>query len=145
LLCVRSDYRVRDGYYYPPYIGPVYYYPRPVTYGFHVGYNPYMGWGWAFTYSTGFVTFGMSWHSHYYPHPPYGAPYHRPPYHGYWGRQGIARFLHTLVRLPLDRQEWRKRFRQGEYLRPVSNTGRNASPSPSTRDAGTKMTPRWEQ
>lgn len=76
------------GYYYPPYIGPVYYYPRPVTYGFHVRYNPYTGWGFGVTYSTGFVSFGMSWHSRYYPRPPYGGAYYRPPYHRYWGPGG---------------------------------------------------------
>ena len=75
------------GYYYPPYIGPVYYYPRPVTYGFHVRYNPYTGWGVGVTFSTGFVTFGIGWHSHYYPRPPYGA-YYRHPHHGYWGPGG---------------------------------------------------------
>jgi hypothetical protein len=76
------------GYYYPPYVGPVYYYPRPVTFGFHAHYNPYTGWGFGVTYSTGFVTFGMSWHNRYYPRPPYGAPYRGAPYHRYYGPGG---------------------------------------------------------
>ena len=33
------------GWYYPPYVTPYAYYPRPVTYGMHVSYNPYTGWG----------------------------------------------------------------------------------------------------
>jgi len=33
------------GWYYRPYVSPHAYYPRPVTYGMHVSYNPYTGWG----------------------------------------------------------------------------------------------------
>ena len=32
------------GYWYRPWIGPGYYYPRPVTYGLSVRYHPYYGW-----------------------------------------------------------------------------------------------------
>ncbi|MBN4048830.1 hypothetical protein JYU00_01575, partial [bacterium AH-315-N22] len=59
------------GYYYTPWITPYYYYPRPATWGFSVAYNPWTGWG-----------FGMSWSS---------GPFHvgfytGGGYHGrYWG------------------------------------------------------------
>lgn len=59
------------GYYYTPWITPYYYYPRPAAWGFSVAYNPWTGWG-----------FGMSWSS---------GPFHvgfytGGGYHGrYWG------------------------------------------------------------
>jgi hypothetical protein len=62
------------GWYYYPWYG-AYYYPRPVTWGYGVSYNPYTGWG----FSVG-VRFGgpygwmrIGW----------GHPYHR-----YWGARG---------------------------------------------------------
>lgn len=48
------------GWYYPPYWGR-YYYPRPPTWGFHVGYNPWTGWNYGVSWSNGFFSFGMSW------------------------------------------------------------------------------------
>jgi len=48
------------GWYYPPYWGR-YYYPRPPTWGFHVGYNPWTGWNFGVSWSNGFFRFGMSW------------------------------------------------------------------------------------
>ncbi|MDH4073308.1 MAG: carbohydrate-binding family V/XII, partial [Gammaproteobacteria bacterium] len=48
------------GWYYPPYYGR-YYYPRPPTWGFHVGYNPWTGWNFGMSWSNGFFSFGMSW------------------------------------------------------------------------------------
>jgi hypothetical protein len=61
------------GYYYRPWIGPSYYYPRPVTYGFSVRYNPYYGWSFGVGVRYGPVTFGF---------------YSRPSYGGYWGPGG---------------------------------------------------------
>jgi hypothetical protein len=70
------------GWYYPPYVTPYVYYPRPVTYGMHVTYNPYTGWGYGFTASNGFVTVGVGFGG-YYGHPGYYPPCgYRPPYHG---------------------------------------------------------------
>ena len=68
------------GYYYPPYWGSVYY-PRPVTYGVHVSYNPYTGWGMGFSYSTGFMTVGVHFGGGYggYYRPGYPPGYYRPP------------------------------------------------------------------
>ncbi len=48
------------GWYYPPYYGRVYY-PRPPTWGLHVGYNPWTGWSYGVSWSNGFFSFGMSW------------------------------------------------------------------------------------
>ncbi|NRB70387.1 MAG: carbohydrate-binding family V/XII [Xanthomonadales bacterium] len=52
------------GWYYPPYYGR-WYYPRPPTWGFHVGYNPWTGWNFGSSWSNGFFSFGMSWSSGY--------------------------------------------------------------------------------
>jgi hypothetical protein len=121
------------GYYYPPYIGPIYYYPRPVTYGFHVRYNPYTGWGFGFTYSTGFVTFGMSWHSRYYPrHPSYGR-YYRPPHHGYWGPRGY-RPRHAQNNVNVNASN-----RGNIYNRPA-NTARNVESSRAASNQQRKVT-----
>jgi hypothetical protein len=48
------------GWYYPPYYGR-WYYPRPPTFGFHVGYNPWTGWNFGMSWSNGFFSMGMSW------------------------------------------------------------------------------------
>ncbi|MGE0639799.1 MAG: carbohydrate-binding family V/XII [Thermoanaerobaculia bacterium] len=60
------------GWYYPYY--PGYYYPRPVTYGFHVGYNPWTGWNFGMSWNVGFMHFGVGWSGGY--HGVWG---------GYWG------------------------------------------------------------
>ncbi len=88
------------GHYYRPWIGPVYYYPRPYTWGFNVSYNPWTGWGFGLSFSAGFFNFSVGWGSAYRPyHPPcwgggwWGPGGYRPPYHagggywrgGYWG------------------------------------------------------------
>ncbi len=64
------------GYYYRPWYGR-YYYPRPVTYGFNVHWNPYTGWGFSYGVSYGWMTFG--WHS---------------PYYGWWGPAGYRHGYH---------------------------------------------------
>lgn len=48
------------GWYYPPYYGR-YYYPRPPTWGFNVGYNPWTGWNFGLSWSNGFFSMGVSW------------------------------------------------------------------------------------
>ncbi len=58
------------GYTYP-YWYRSYYYPRPVTYGYGVHYNPYTGWGFTVGMSYGWVSWGYH---------PYGG--------GYWGPRG---------------------------------------------------------
>lgn len=48
------------GWYYPPYYGH-HYYPRPPTWGFHVGYNPWTGWNFGLSWSNGFFSMGIVW------------------------------------------------------------------------------------
>ncbi len=61
------------GYHYRPYYGR-WYYPRPPTWGFNVGYNPWTGWNYGMSWSNGFFSFNMSWGGGY------GGSYYRP-----WG------------------------------------------------------------
>ncbi len=52
------------GYRYKPWRGRQHYYPRPVTWGFHPRYNPWVShWSFGFTYSSGFFRVGMRWHN----------------------------------------------------------------------------------
>ncbi|WP_219622723.1 carbohydrate-binding family V/XII [Shewanella sp. GutCb] len=50
------------GWYYPPYWGR-YYYPRPPTWGLHVGYNPWTGWNVGVSWSNGFFSVGVGWNA----------------------------------------------------------------------------------
>lgn len=63
------------GYYYRPWYRR-YYYPRPVTYGFGVHYNPFTGWGFSYGVSYGWV----------------GYSYYRTPYYytSWWGPAGYC-------------------------------------------------------
>jgi len=62
------------GWYYPPYVSPYAYYPRPVTFGFSFHYSPYGGWSMGFGISYGPFTFSF-WGGGYGHYPGYG-------YHG---------------------------------------------------------------
>ena len=80
------------GWYYPPYVTPYAYYPRPVTYGMHVSYNPWTGWGFGFTASNGFMTIGVGFggmYGGYYGRGYYPPCGYRPPYYG--GYPGYGR------------------------------------------------------
>lgn len=72
------------GWYYPPYYGR-YYYPRPPTWGFNIGYNPWTGWNFGLSWSNGFFSMGISWgggyHGGYYPGRCCGG-YYGGGYHG---------------------------------------------------------------
>ena len=48
------------GWYYPPYYGR-YYYPRPPTWGLHIGYNPWYGWNMGVSWGGPFYRVGVSW------------------------------------------------------------------------------------
>ena len=67
------------GYYYPYWYGH-YYYPRPVTFGFGVHYNPYTGWGFSVGISFGWVGWGFHPYARAYWGP---RGYHRGYRHGY--------------------------------------------------------------
>ena len=72
-----------SGWAYRPWVSPRYYYPRPSTWGFHVSYNPWSGWGFGLSwywgpFSVNYYTGGYWHHQH--------AWYHR--HYGYWGPRG---------------------------------------------------------
>jgi len=85
------------GWYYDPWWGTSYY-PRPLTWGYHVRYNPWYGWSYGLSYATspyvftggwGFSHYGGWWGPGWYrPYPWYGPSYgygYRAGYrHGYW-------------------------------------------------------------
>ena len=72
-----------SGWYYRPWVTAHYYYPRPRTWGFHVGYNSWYGWSFGLSWGWGPFSFGWYsggyWHHHHHWH-------HR--HHGYWGPRG---------------------------------------------------------
>jgi hypothetical protein len=65
------------GYWYRPWVSPYYYYPRPVTWGFRVSYDPWYGWSFGFGFSYGPFHFGFRTAPSYW---------YRP--RGYWGPAG---------------------------------------------------------
>jgi len=78
------------GYYYPGWYHH-WYYPRPATWGYHARWNPYMGWGFGMSYSSGPFTFSIGYGGWYHggwwgPHHHYYA-YRHAYYHRY--RRGI--------------------------------------------------------
>jgi hypothetical protein len=80
------------GYYYTPWYGSVYY-PRPVTWGWHMRWNPWYGWSCGFSYSTGpftFVVGGGGWHGG-----------------GWWGPVGYRGYHHGYHR------GWHEGYRAG--------------------------------
>jgi len=75
------------GWHYRPWVSPYYYYPRPATWGYHVSYNPWSGWGFGLSWNWGwgwdpyYTSWwaGGYWHHHHHWH-------HR--HFGYWGPRG---------------------------------------------------------
>jgi len=92
------------GYRYRPWYRSQYF-PRPLTYGFNVHYNPFTGWG--FSYGTAFG--GINWirfDNHFHKHN-----------HGYWGPVGY-RHDHYTGYSPGDRRELspeRPRSQKNDY------------------------------
>jgi hypothetical protein len=73
------------GYYYYPWVTPYYYYPRPATWGFGVSYNPWTGWGFGLSWSSGpfrvgFYTGGGYHGRHWGGHRYYGPRGYRSSY-----------------------------------------------------------------
>jgi hypothetical protein len=123
------------GYWYRPWYHH-YYYPRPVTWGFGVHYNPYTGWGFSFGVSFGWI--GWSFHPYggwwgprgYYPGYRHGYyhGYHRGYYHGY--RRGAAAGYYA----------GRRQAYNNVYRRRASQGVRTTTARP-TRDLNTKARP----
>jgi hypothetical protein len=65
------------GYYYPGWYHTMYY-PNPATWGYHVRWNPYGGWGYGVSYSNGPFTFSIGYGGWY--HGGWWGPHH---YYGY--------------------------------------------------------------
>ena len=70
------------GWYYPPYYG-AWYYPRPPTWGLHVGYNPWTGWNVGVSWGGPFFSVGVSWGGGYHNH--YRGGYYGGYHGGYRG------------------------------------------------------------
>ena len=131
------------GYYYRPWIGPVYYYPRPYTWGFNVIYNPWTGgWGFALGYSTPFINVSIGWRSSYYRYPPYwggggwwGPGGYRPIYRPLPGYRPPYRPPNNVIIIRPGRPGYRPGYpgypnRPGQPGKP----GRPGRPTPYTRD-----------
>src|ERR1700754_966726 len=63
-----------NGFYYDPWFNG-YYYARPYTWGFGVGYNPYVGWSLGYGFGLGWFHFGIG----------FGGGYWRGWGGGWWG------------------------------------------------------------
>jgi hypothetical protein len=113
------------GWYYSPWLSPRWYYPRTSTWGFHVRWNPWSGWGFGFSYSSGRWTFGIG----------YGGWY-RP---GWWGPRGYRGYRRGYNR------GWNQGYRSGRrsgynagYRSAKRDTARNIyqQPGNASRVAG---------
>ena len=87
------------GYYYRPWYR-TYYYPRPLTWGFHVNYNSYYGW-----------TFGVGLHGHY------GNLWYSFG-RGWWGPVRQRHLYYNDVSINVNRNITNKR--PGNIYRPIS-------------------------
>ena len=97
------------GYWYQPWYR-YYYYPRPVTWGFHVRWNPWYGWSFGFSYSRGPFHF----------HVGFGRPWYRS---GWWGPIGYRGYRYGYHR------GWHHGYRAG------ARAGYRAGYRAATRDA----------
>lgn len=85
------------GWHYRPWIGRDLYYPRPLTWGAHMVYNPWTGaWGMSYGWSASFVNVYVGW---------YGWRYHRPAWYGGWWGPGGYRPVYRPR--PAYRPPWR--------------------------------------
>jgi hypothetical protein len=116
------------GWYYNPWWSPYHYYPRYRTWGFHVRWNPWYGWSFGLSFSTGRFTFGIG----------VGGWGRR----GWWGPGGYRGYRRGYNR------GWHHGYRQGaragyragqrDSARNLYQRGDNASrvaSNPRTRDA----------
>jgi hypothetical protein len=104
------------GYWYPGWYG-YWYYPRPATWGYHVRWNPYTGWRFGFSYSTGPFYFSIGYGSWYRggwwgpaPYQSYYYGYHHGYRHGAYAgyRAGYRAGQHYAVRQNIYRSDRNK-------------------------------------
>ncbi len=114
------------GWWYHPWWGPTHFFPRTSTWGWHVRWNPWSGWGFGFSYSTGRWSFSIGWSN-------WGrAGWWGPAgWHGY--RRGYHRGWHHGFRAgyAAGRQRTRQNVARNMYARP-----RNADRVARTTDRG---------
>jgi len=135
------------GWRYPPYYGR-WYYPRPPTWGFNVGYNPWTGWNFGLSWSNGFFSFGISWGGgyggHYRPWGCCGGWYgggHRGPVVINTGDINIGNSINVGNRVEINNRIGNntqinnrvQNNRQNLYNKP-ENRARNADKAAVTRD-----------
>jgi hypothetical protein len=125
------------GWWYRPWVTPYYYYPRYPTWGFHVTYNPWTGWGFGMSWSSGpfrfsFYSGGYWHHRHHWYRPPH---YYRRPY----PRHYPARY-NNAYRRPSQRARVSNRNRavaRAPGARPATRpSGGGAATRPATRPSG---------
>lgn len=73
------------GYDYDPWFGD-YYYPRPWSWGFNFGYNPFYGWSFGWGYNMGWFNpgFGYGFYGRGYGCGWWGPSFYHPAYWGGW-------------------------------------------------------------
>jgi hypothetical protein len=121
------------GWWYRPYVTPHYYYPRYPTWGFHVSYNPWTGWGFGMSWSSGpfrfsFYSGGYWHHRHSWYRPPH---YYRRPYPHHYHRR-----YHSAYRAPSQRARVTQRSRSAVRtpgVRPSTRPAGGAAARPATR------------
>jgi hypothetical protein len=111
------------GYYYPPYIGRVHCYPYPATFGVHMSWSPWTGFGVGVSWGTPFFSVGVHFggYNRFYgpvgyrvpPRPAYG---YRPPPAGYRAPYGGGRGVYAAQPRPST----------GNLYGSPGNAGRNA-------------------
>jgi len=122
------------GWYYRPWISPYYYYPHQATWGFHINYNPWTGWGFGLSWGwgpfrVGFYSGGY-WHHHHYW---YG------PHYGPWGVGGYrprpVHFGDNNININIDNRRYT--VRDNNLYRDKSQRAkiRDTRDSPMTRDS----------
>ena len=129
------------GYHYPYWYGSIYY-PRPVTYGWGVHYNPRTGWGFSIGFSYGWV--GWGYHPYYRPYwgpAGYHAGYRHGYHHGY--HNGYKHGYHNGYRAgyaAAQRNNAQRNVYNGNHRgvkptsRPTTATRPTAKARPSTRE-----------
>ncbi len=55
------------GWYYRPWIGPTFWWPRPYTWGFHAHFTPWFGWGFGSSWSFPFFGVSRGWGGFFHP------------------------------------------------------------------------------
>jgi hypothetical protein len=135
------------GWWYRPYWGPRYY-PYHSTWGFHVRWNPWYGWSFGLSYSTGRFTFSIGF-----------GGWGRYGYGGWWGPgryRGYPRYGYGAGYRAGYRHGYRHGYRQGAAAgsrpRPTPHGGAgpsnniynrpgNADRVARTQDRGTRQQP----